>query len=632
MVNIISKNRKTASNIMFSIILMGILICSTICSPVFASTVFSDSSSVSGYIPAFIDTSHLRDKSYEIKDPISSNANRMLKNTSSISSLDIPSYYDNRDKLIEPGNQREFGACWVFAGMGAIEATLAVKGVPANLSEWHQLYWNFHDYSDELYSFNAIGNSYYMGGGNLNMVNAILTRGTGAANESKAPYPGDLAGYNSASTQIYTPAYLPREYVIRGAYVVADPGGRGSNGISPELVENAKRAVMDYGGIAMSIYQDDSYLSSSYGYYTDKVKGTANHVIVIVGWDDNFSASNFKENCRPPVDGAWICRNSYGSSWGDDGYYYVSYAERTLDGGYVYSVEKEDPKLEILTYDPLGPTSFVGDYSSDSIGFGNIFTAKKDTELVKTAFYTNEANLKCQIEVYKNCNGNPVTGTLISAFEQIIPTPGYNTVDLPESVPIKGGETFSIVVKIKDYEYTGQIPIMYIYGNYYVSGKAKAEPGHSFYMTIDEAGQETWEDAAQLNSVFGDSPAAVSLRAIIRYEKPLYEDIGPGAINLRPGESTTISYNAGITWSSANSNIATVTQDGVVTAHNKGNTYIKAVRDGAYDYIFIRVTDNGDDIETFYWDSGSSGGCNMGLGVLGLIMIAPIIFKSKRKM
>lgn len=173
---------------------------------------------------------------------------------------------------------------------------------------------------------------------------------------------------------------------------------------------------------------------------------------------------------------------------------------------------------------------------------------------------------------------------------------------------------------------------MYIYGNYYVSGKAKAEPGHSFYMTIDEAGQETWEDAAQLNSVFGDSPAAVSLRAIIRYEKPLYEDIGPGAINLRPGESTTISYNAGITWSSANSNIATVTKDSVVTAHNKGNTYIKAERDGAYDYIFIRVTDNGDDIETFYWDSGSSGGCNMGLGVLGLIMIAPIIFKSKRKM
>ena len=56
------------------------------------------------------------------------------------------------------------------------------------------------------------------------------------------------------------------------------------------------------------------------------------------------------------------------------------------------------------------------------------------------------------------------------------------------------------------------------------------------------------------------------------------------------------------------------------------------MRDGAYDYIFIRVTDNGDDIETFYWDSGSSGGCNMGLGVLGLIMIAPIIFKSKRKM
>ena len=628
-----SKIRKTKPirNVLCSIMLATIIsCCSFVTSEANVDT--HDIPSVSGYIPAFIDTSHLRDVSYEIKDPESHNIQKIERRASaSISSNDIPAYYDNRNLLNTPENQKELGACWVFAGIGAVEANLAVQGIEQNFSEWHQIYWNFHDYSDDLYSFNFVGNTYYMSGGNLNMVNAILTRGTGAASDNKAPYPGDLAGYNNASTQIYTPVYLPREYVVRGAYVVADAGGRGDRGISNEHIENAKKAIMKYGGIAMAIYQNDSYVApTTYGYYTDKLKGTANHVVVLVGWDDNYSAENFNENCRPPIDGAWICRNSYGENWGDNGYYYVSYAEKTLDGGYVYSVEKEDPRFEILTYDPLGPTNFIGQYSSETIGFGNIFTTTEDVDLVKTAFYTNEADLTCSIEIYKNCSGNPIGTEFVSSFQQTIPTPGYNTVDIPESIPIKAGETFSIVVKIKDYQYTGQIPIMYIYNNYYVSGKAKAAPGQCFYMTIDKDGKEKWEDAALENSVYSGAPSAVSLRAIVRHEKALYEDMGPNGISLRPGESTTISYNTGITWSSENPNIATVTQDGVVTAHNKGVTYIKSEKDGTYDYTFIRVTDSGDSSETYYVDYGSSGGCNMGLGVLGLLLIVPVLLKKKK--
>ena len=590
-----------------------------------AEIAFSNTAvSSSGYIPDFIDVSHLT-KSYNISDPVNINERQIVR-AEAETTEDLPVYYDLRDKLVAPGNQSNFGACWVFAGVGAVESNLAIKGIKKNLSEWHQLYWNFNDYSDELYSYNFVGDNFYMSGGNLNMVNAILTRGTGAADEKKAPFPGDLAGYNDPSTQVYSPVYLPREYVVRSAYVIADVGGRGDNGISIEHVVNAKKAIMQYGGIAMSIYQDDTYVApSTYGYYTDKLKGTANHVIVIVGWDDNYSVSNFRESCRPPIDGAWICRNSYGENWGDKGYYYVSYAEKTLDGGYVYSVEREDSRLEILTHDPLGPTTFVGDYQSDTIGYGNIFTTTEDVELVKTAFYTNEANLKCGIEIYKNCSGSPVGAELVSSFEQIIPTPGYNTIDLPESIPIKAGEAFSIIVRITNYEYYGQIPIMHIYGNYFVSGKAKVEQGRCFYMTVDEEGQEIWEDAAQLNSVCGDSPAAVSLRAIVRHDKSRYADIGPGGINLKPGESTTISYNTGITWSSENPNVATVTQDGVVTAHQKGSTYIKAEKDGAIDYTFIRVADNEDGSETYYVDAGSSGGCNTGWGVLALMTAIPLI-------
>ena len=54
-----------------------------------------------------------------------------------------------------------------------------------------------------------------------------------------------------------------------------------------------------------------------------------NHAVTIIGWDDNFSADNFV--AKPPADGAWIIQNSWGSDWGDDGCFYMSYYDETLD-------------------------------------------------------------------------------------------------------------------------------------------------------------------------------------------------------------------------------------------------------------------------------------------------------------
>ena len=65
--------------------------------------------------------------------------------------------------------------------------------------------------------------------------------------------------------------------------------------------------------------------TENYAQYTDNQDASVNHAVVIVGWDDNYSAGNFLEGKQPPADGAWIVRNSWGEDYGNDGYFYLSY-------------------------------------------------------------------------------------------------------------------------------------------------------------------------------------------------------------------------------------------------------------------------------------------------------------------
>ena len=45
-----------------------------------------------------------------------------------------------------------------------------------------------------------------------------------------------------------------------------------------------------------------------------------NHIVALVGWDDNYAASNFGSDC--PGNGAFIFKNRWGPNSGDNGYFY----------------------------------------------------------------------------------------------------------------------------------------------------------------------------------------------------------------------------------------------------------------------------------------------------------------------
>ena len=112
-----------------------------------------------------------------------------------------------------------------------------------------------------------------------------------------------------------------------------------------ENLDELKWAVYQYGGVSTSIYASVSTSnlvgSASYNRRTNSYCYTGNakpnHDVVIIGWDDNYSADNFSEEV--PADGAFICQNSWGTGFGDDGVFYISYYDSNI-GNQAVSYEK----------------------------------------------------------------------------------------------------------------------------------------------------------------------------------------------------------------------------------------------------------------------------------------------------
>ena len=72
------------------------------------------------------------------------------------------------------------------------------------------------------------------------------------------------------------------------------------------------------------MYMKDTLSEQEKNYYlsTQADASGENHGVVIVGWDDSISKSMFNGATR---DGAWIVKNSWGSTWSNDGLFYISY-------------------------------------------------------------------------------------------------------------------------------------------------------------------------------------------------------------------------------------------------------------------------------------------------------------------
>ena len=150
------------------------------------------------------------------------------------------------------------------------------------------------------------------------MATAYLARWGGPVNSSDVPYP-------YASPVLAEASGVKVQRHVQNVWYLPERA---------DYTDNAqvKNAIMTCGAVTVAFYYSATYYNeTTAAYYYGVSKGTnANHGVAIVGWDDNYSRSNFTAGRRPPGDGAFIVKNSWGTDWGKDGYFYLSYYDKVL--------------------------------------------------------------------------------------------------------------------------------------------------------------------------------------------------------------------------------------------------------------------------------------------------------------
>jgi hypothetical protein len=258
---------------------------------------------------------------------------------------------------------------------------------------------------------------------------------------------------------------------------------------------------MNYGAVATALYFDPtdttSYNQNTYGYYYSGTTAS-DHAVTIVGWNDDYSASNF--STTPPGNGAFIIKNSWGTTaadWGnvnnDNGYFYVSYYDSNVGYNMNTFFTAENPKdyTNIYQYDPLGWTQQINtSQNNPTTGWGaNIFTANSNEVLKAVSFYTTDLNCNYVINIYNNIGSNPISQTGPALTQSgTISSAGYHTVPLNFGVQLNAGQKFSVVLELTNPTYQYPIAVEMPISGY--SSQATANASESFVSSDGN----TWTD------------------------------------------------------------------------------------------------------------------------------------------
>lgn len=233
---------------------------------------------------------------------------------------ELPTRYDSRERgvITAPRNQDLFGTCWAFGATAAMEASLLAHGIVSDaagldLSERHLAYFTYHNQTDPLgntegdqtiatghqYGDALSVDPYLFSGANCDMAAYALASWMGVVREDAV---GTYAELVNTYGRIEKGKLTEDQFLIDTALDHDDARGinsfrlTGMRKISYADKSDIKQAIMDYGAVAADVNFDNRNtedFNSRCGTLYHATPTITDHVVSIVGWDDDFDPKYF---------------------------------------------------------------------------------------------------------------------------------------------------------------------------------------------------------------------------------------------------------------------------------------------------------------------------------------------------
>lgn len=199
--------------------------------------------------------------------------------------------WNDYGKLQPIRNQKSCGSCWAFSVAGVTESLHRLV---------YPMLFPVVDLAEQTL-VSTCENGGDCGGGFFTAFNYV--RDNGLPFESADPY----LARNSACKSGLVPAVK----ITRWSYV-----GESNRGPTTEQI---KQSVYDHGPVSVDI---NGSLASTTNVITSCGSTFTNHMVNIEGWVDSEEYAQYGG-------GYWIVRNSWGTGWGDGGYFKIVYKSRS---------------------------------------------------------------------------------------------------------------------------------------------------------------------------------------------------------------------------------------------------------------------------------------------------------------
>lgn len=200
--------------------------------------------------------------------------------------INLPEKFSWQEKLTPIKNQGNCGSCWAFSAQATFADVMALHGKGTN------------DYSEQ-WMVSCDEQSSGCNGGWFHSAFQLVKK-EGNVFEKDMPY---------KASDLKCPSGLPHSTKLIQWQEL-------STGVA--TVDDIKKAIYLYGPVSVAVAVTGKFDSYKSGIYNEGTSGSINHAVNLVGWDDTVKPAH------------WIMRNSWGPSWGENGYMRIAYGSRKI--------------------------------------------------------------------------------------------------------------------------------------------------------------------------------------------------------------------------------------------------------------------------------------------------------------